>query len=218
VDGKRVKNTLLALCCISWLLLGGAALSQDEPRALNPFAKPSQDREDVLPGCIDLSDGTIHPGKVYLTRDVRLKIYDQQLQRQREVPLQVVATIQCEVQKEWLEKEWRFKANADNEKVYTGRSYPVREYIHTITLGDGRTITGPLSGIIYVDPSDGSKSERFLMHKRQKGELKESLESLVYPKKIELGESALRSGLERKARQGIDGKRADEKTASPAIE
>ena len=87
---------------------------------------------------------------IYLTRDKRLKIYDEQLQRQREVPLQAVKEIECKVKKEWMEKEWKFKETTSDEKIYTGRSYPAREYLHTITLRDGRTITGPLAAIVYV--------------------------------------------------------------------
>ena len=110
---------------------------------------PAQ-REDAVPGYVELSDGKICAGQVYLTRDARLKINDEKLQRQREVPLSAVKQIDCKVKKEWMEKEWKFKELAKDEKMYTGRSYPSREYVHTITLNDGRTITGELSGIVYV--------------------------------------------------------------------
>ncbi len=109
-----------------------------------------------MPGCIELSDGSIHPGLIYLTRDKRLKIYDEQLQRQREIPLRVVKQIDCAVKKEWMEREWKYKETTSDEKMYTGRSYPAREYLHTITLRDGRTITGPLAEIVYVQPQDDS--------------------------------------------------------------
>ena len=92
------------------------------------------EREDAVPGYVELSDGSIHPGMIYLTRDKRLQIYDEKLQRQREVPLQAVKQIDCSVKREWMEKEWRFKETTSDEKIYTGRSYPAREYLHTITL------------------------------------------------------------------------------------
>ncbi len=132
-----MKATLLRIALLTLFCFNSAADAQDDPPAINPFGKPNQPREDAFAGCVELSDGNLHPGKLYMTRDLRLKIYDEQLKRQREVPLGVVASIECAVQREWMEKEWRFKANADNEKVYTGRSYPVRQYTHTITLRDG---------------------------------------------------------------------------------
>ena len=189
--------------------LGMAAA--DEPPALNPFAKPpSAEREDAIAGYVELSDGSMHPGLIYLTREKRLKIYDDKVQRQREVPLQAVQQIDCTVKKEWIEKEWRFKESANDEKVYTGRSYPTRECLYTITLRDGRTIAGPLSAIVYVrakpPESAGADQERpqaepaqFVLHKRDKGELNADLASLVYVKRIKLGDEAYAEGAGRAA-------------------
>ena len=137
---------MAAVCRWHGLRRGRAAGHQ----SLRPSA--IAERDDAVPGYIELSDGSIHPGMIYLTRDKRLQIYDEEMQRQREVPLQAVKQIDCTVKKEWMEKEWKFKETTSDEKLYTGRSYPAREYLHTITLNDGRTITGPLSAIVYVQP------------------------------------------------------------------
>ena len=131
--------------------------------------------------------------------------------------MQVVKQIECKVKKEWVEKEWKFKEAASDEKMYTGRSYPTREYVHTITLNDGRMIGGPLSAIVYVQPqpyksvSPGEyqtrpKAEQFLLNKRNKGELGQDLKSLVYPKLIKLGKEALEEG-KKKAREERKGEK-----------
>ncbi len=197
---------------IAGLLLAGAAAARAaEPPAINPFGKAPAEREDALPGYVELSDGSIHPGMIYLTRDKRLQIYDEQLERQREVPLQAVQQIECRVKREWMEREWRFKETTSDEKVYTGRSYPAREYLHTITLQDGRKLTGPLSGIVYVQPPQQQpaetgqdrpppKAEQFLLNKRNKGELGQELKSLLYVKRIKLGKEAMEDA-ERKAQK-----------------
>ena len=178
-------------------------LRAGEPAAINPFGPAPTQREDAVPGCIELSDGSLHAGLVYLTRDKRLQIYDEALQRQREVPLQMVKQIDGTIKKEWLEREWKYKETTANEKMYTGRRYPVREYLHTVTLKNGRTISGPLSAIVYVEPSQHSvgqsddqqpEPERFLLNKRNKGELGASLKSLVYVKQIKLGKEAMEKG------------------------
>jgi hypothetical protein len=182
----------------SLLLLGTFLVvvpaSGDEPPAIDPFGPRSHEREDALPGSLELSDGTVHPGKLYLTRDARLRVFDNEQQRFREVPLDAVRQIDCTVEKEWTEKEWRFKENANDQKVYTGHGYPAREYVHTITLHDGRTIKGPLSGIVYVQPDGDGDAERYLLRKRDKGELDSDLKSLVYVRTIRLGEKALVEG------------------------
>ena len=187
-------------------LPAGWAAGGEEPPALNPFGPVRHAREDAIPGYLEISDGKVHAGAVFLTRDKRLKIYDENLKRQREIPLRVVKQIECKVLKEWMEKEWRFKELTKNEKYYTGRQYPSREYAYTITLQDDRTISGPLAEIVYVKPyldpkatpSGGyrpeAKEERFLLHKRDKGEIGDDLESLTYVRLIKLGEEALEEG------------------------
>lgn len=177
----------------------------EEPPALNPFGPVQSERDDAVPGYAELSNGRIFVGDIYMTRDKRIKLYDESIKRQREIPLRVIKQIDGNVLREWMEKEWRFKENANDEKYFTGRSYPSREYEHVITLQDGRKIAGPLSEIIYVQrfvqdkdkPLAGgatAKPERLLLHKRDKGEPGTSLKALVYVKTIKLGEAALEEG------------------------
>lgn len=177
----------------------------EEPPALNPFGKVGVEREDQFPGYIEMSDGSIHCGMIYLTRDKRLQINDEKMQRQREIPLNVIQQIECKVKREWMEKEWKFKELAKDEKMYTGRSYPAREYDHVVTLQDGRTIEGGLSGVVYLQPQiydpqrpneyrPAVEAQKFLLHKRDKGEVGDELKSLKYVKLIKLGEEAYREG------------------------
>jgi hypothetical protein len=188
----------LLLVGLGVAVVAGAA----DPPAINPFAKnpaATGQRDDAVPGYLELSDGTIRCGRLYLTRDKRLQVRDTSAaegERQREIPLQVVRQIDCKVKKEWMEKEWRFKELTQDQKLYTGKSYPTREYEHTITLRDGRQIKGDLSGIIYVVSGDdqAGEPERFLFHKRQKGELGQTLKQLPYVKTVKLGDEAFNEG------------------------
>lgn len=204
-----------------------APLAAEEPPSINPFGPVRQDRDDAIPGTLELSDGRVLVGNVYMTRDKRLKIEDQQMQRQREVPLSAIRQIECRVEKEWMEKEWRFKEAALNEKVFTGRTYPSRVYSHTITLKNGKKITGPLAEVIYIRPyaemTEGPRSEdsvpepeRFLLNKRNKGAPGADLKSLVYVIRIRLGQEAVDQS---KAGAGKSGKKgstsSDAKKAKP---
>jgi hypothetical protein len=193
-----------------WLLSGGLVLlgpgaparaQQAEPPALNPFG-PHADRprDDAVPGYVELSDGKIHPGQIHLTRDTRLKIYDEQQKKHREIPLKAIKRIDCTVQKEWLEQEWRFKENASDEKYFTGRKYPVREYGHKLTLQNGQKIEGTLSAIVYVQTEQTDEPLRFLLHKRDKGEPGTELKALVYVRSIRLGAKDLEQGKQRAVR------------------
>jgi hypothetical protein len=183
------------------IFLPHAAPAQ-EPPALNPFEKPADQaqRDDSVPGYLDTSDGRIHPGRLFLTRDARLKIFDQERKRHREIPLQAIKRIDCAVVKQWLEKEWRFKENANDEKYFTGRTYPAREYSHKITLQNGQTIEGSLSAIVYLRDESAKEPKRFLLHKRDKGNPGTDLKSLVYVRSILLGDKALLEGKRKAAK------------------
>ena len=211
------KSTVVLLAACTFLsVLASRAVNPTraaEPPALNPFAPVRRDRDDAVPGYIEMSDGKIYPGSIYMTLDKRLKIYDEKTTRQREVPLRVVRQIDCWVLEEWMEKEWRFKELALNEKYYTGREYPAREYRHTITLQDGRMIAGTLAEIVFVRPFAESpqpgqpveaslKPQRFLLHKRDKGEINTQIKALKYVKLIKLGEEALAEGRKKAAAYG----------------
>ncbi len=190
----------------AWLLGGSLLARAEEPPAINPFGPIKHEREDAIPGYLEMSDGRVAVGNVYLTRDRRIKIFDAQLQRQREIPLAKIQQIDCQVKREWMEKEWRFKELALDQKVYTGRTYPVREYIHTVTLTDGRKITGTIDEcVVYVQPYTYSPREatgyrphvdpeKFVLYQENKGEMGSDLKSLKYVKTIKLGKDALEEG------------------------
>ncbi len=182
---------------------GAVVVTAADPPTIQPFGRPAADkmptdnaapRDDAVQGAIELSNGVIRPGWLYLTRDKRLKIYDEAVRRQREIPWTAVERIECDVKTEWMEKEWTFKETTNDEKIYTGRKYPVREYVHTITLRGGRTIAGPLAAVVYLQSSPEQEAEPFLLNKRNKGEPGQTMKSLLYVKQIKLGKEAFEEG------------------------
>ena len=101
--------------------------------------------------------------------------------------------------------------------MYTGKSYPARIYQHTLTLRDGRTLTGELAEIFYVQPladassgplGDTSRADarRFMINKRNKGENGKDLKSLKYVKVIKLGKEAYEEGLAKASGKKITSK------------
>jgi hypothetical protein len=219
---RKLGLAAAAALAVGWM--AGEARAA-EPEALNPFGTVKRDRDDAITGYLEMSDGRVFVGNVYMTRDKRLKMEDSMRQvgggdtpddnsdkRQREIPLRAVKQIEAKVEKEWMEKEWRFKELAVDEKYFTGRVYPSRKYVHTVTLKDGRKLTGPLAEIIYVKPfrelASGPRSDedteaiRFMLHKRDKGEPGTTLKALVYVKLVKLGEDAVAEGKKKAAKGG----------------
>lgn len=193
---------VMASLVVPAVLFTGLVFGGDPP---NPFSNARPVRSDAVAGAMQLSDGRILVGRIYLTRSHKLRIYDIKQERIREVPLRAVREINAIVQKEWAEREWRFKANADNEKVYTGRTYPARIYLHEIKLKRGDAIRGSLAAVVYVEPNrkkgDAAKTpnrtdaarpkpQRYLLHKRDKGKPGQALKELIYVRRILFGPDA----------------------------
>ncbi len=209
------------------LACGTRIAAAEEPPALNPFGQIKTGRDDAIPGYIEMSDGRIFVGNIYMTRDKRVEIYDQKMERQRDLPLRVITQIQAKIAKEWMEKEFRFKELANDEKLYTGRSYPCRQYLHTLTLKDGKTVTGEMAEVFFVEPivfkageplanrADNSEPVRLVLHKRDKADFGAELKSMKYVKLIKLGKEALEEGRKKAAHQP-SGKGSAAARAKPA--
>ena len=61
-------------------------------------------------------------------------------------------------------------------------------------LQNGQKIEGTLLGIVYVRADPAAEPERYLFHKRDKGDPGTDLKSLVYVRSIQLGAKALEEG------------------------
>ena len=198
-------DTIRAQLFPIWMAIIFSALALTSSRGTddppNPFGEGKTERSDAIYGAIRHSNGTLTRGKIYLTRGQVLRIYDPSKEEHRDIPLKSVREIRGLVEKEWMEAEWRFKENASDAKTFTGRTYPAREYAHTITLRSRQTIHGTLSAIVYVQADGSDHPERFLLHQRDKGAPGTELSSLVYVRSIRLGAKALEEG-RRKASRG----------------
>lgn len=82
------------------------------------------------------------------------------------------------------EKEWRFRESGSDVKIYSGKTYPLRELQYTLTLTDGNRVEGGVVAPLDVQTKDGRFT--FVLNKRQKGEVGQSLKDLVYPVRVEL--------------------------------
>lgn len=130
------------------------------------------------------SDGKRRTGLLWLTPGKRLTIFDRAQQTYREFTLQELVAIRVDPEQEVVERVWRWKENASNEKVFTGETYPWRLCVTTLTVRDAEgkqaTVTGDLSAALYLEEKPGEKPVRVLLYRRQKGETGQALSDLVY--------------------------------------
>lgn len=175
----------LAPMWIALPLLVGQVAAQEAPSS--PFKPRGQARPDARPGTVTMSDSGTYKGLICTTRDKSFRIYDTADKAYRDIPLAALKEILIAVEKEGMEKEWRWKEGGSDVKVDTGKSYPWQQYLVTVVLSNGQKIEGHLSSTpIYVEVR--GKQVKLLIQQKNKGELGQKLSDLIYIKKIEFDE------------------------------
>lgn len=173
---------------IDWLLSEAAPATRPatEPttRAVSPFA-PRVD-EGAVRATITFSDGSSVNGTVTTTPGKPIRIWDEARGEYRDVPLELIRSFAAEVLWERDQPEWKFIESGSDIKEMTGRTYPARELIYTVTLVNDQQIKGGVVAPLYFQAEDGAR-RTLVLHKRQKGEVGQTLAELRYLKSVELG-------------------------------
>ena len=202
---KRKPWVIVLACCVA-LAAAACAFAQDEkPRPDEkksdrdieihevdvpdgPTKPPIRRTKVIVPpdsvaGFLVLSNGDRVAGHIHLTRDAVLKFYDPVRKKLIRVRLDELSHIQQKPVVERMEREWRWFANANDRKVYTGRTYPMRKLVTVLHLKRGPKLEGPLNTLLWVTNENGK--QRFVLHKRQKGKVGTRLTDLLYVKLVD---------------------------------
>jgi len=136
-----------------------------------------------MPATVRLSDGTTVTGSVYIPDD-RIQIYDETVKRRYTVRPAELKRIETIIEKQGLEEKWLFRESGLDDKVRTGRYYPVREYRTRATFHDGRQVNGHvIAKTVYV--KTGEKKLRYILRHKHEGEVGEHLSDLLYVRSID---------------------------------
>jgi hypothetical protein len=169
-----------------------------DPDRAGPGEGLRSPRPDALGGAVVLSDGNVLAGSVYGTPESPWRVYVEARRRWRRVPHLAISHIEAVVVYEKMELEWRWKAMGEPERVYTGRSFPVRRFLWRFVLIDGTSITGAVKGQpLWVRGEDGATIGPMVLGERTKGKAGQSLDDLVYVRKVILSERAMRAARRR---------------------
>lgn len=171
-----------------WLKRGTEEASGDDTPTLvaTPFGNKREfSRKDALPGVIAFSDGAVIPGGVYTTAGKDWELWVEKYKRWIRIPPAAVLSITAKVVEASMELRWRWKAMGEPEKVYTGEKYPMKRFLWTFRLADGRSLTGAIKGQpVWVEPAKDGPTRQSVLRERMKGDIGGTLEDLVYPEKI----------------------------------
>ena len=143
-------------------------------------------RDDAICGVVELSDEAQLPGGIFTTRGKSWMVWVAAEKRWRLIPPGAALSIQAVVVEEKMQLKWRWKATGEPEKVYTGEKYPFRRFEWKFHLADDSQIQGVIKGQPLWVQSDDKTHGPFILGQRTKGKAGQSLEDLVYVRKIVL--------------------------------
>ncbi len=181
-----MRRTAVLLFVFALLALLGRA---EEP-ALNPTPPPADEGpRDV----VTYSDGRVLEGKLFLRGPQTLKLFDLRRKTYVTIRFSDIARLDVDIEKQSMEKVWRFKEEGDPEKIYTGEEYPLHYYVTHVTLRNGSRFDTHLSAVLYLKKPDGKEERVFLLIK-QKGDTTQNLDDLVYVKSVVFYDRRLEEG------------------------
>lgn len=151
------------------------------PANSSPFKEVNADGKRAA--VITFSDNEKVRGKLSTTLEKPIRVWDDEKKEYRDIPFQFIKTLEAKILWEREEKEWKFRESGSDIKEYSGKTYPAREMQYTFTLSNGQTITGGVVAPLYLDNPHGDKV--LVLHKRDKGEVGQTLKQLIYVKKVE---------------------------------
>lgn len=158
-----------------------AGNSSEQPPASSPFAKRAS--ATARPARIHLSDGTVLLGQLDTTPGKPIRLWDESAKVYRDIPFGLIHSIQAQVTWERLQEEWHFAASGSDVKEFTGKTYPARELQYTLTLVNGQKITGGVVAPLYYSTESARKT--LTLNKRDKGQVGQSLDQLIYVHSVE---------------------------------
>jgi hypothetical protein len=169
---------------VDYLLKHAAPAPATRP-AIRPTTSPFKPAKDDgrRAATMTLSNGEKIKGRFSTTLARPFRVFDAEKKEYRDVPFALIKSIQAKVIWERDEKEWHFRESGSDIKEYSGKTYPARETQYIFTLTNGQTLSGAVAGPLYLQTDGDDKI--FILHKRDKGEVGQTLKQLVYIVRVE---------------------------------
>ena len=187
----KASLPVMVLLALASAALAAEAEPPKEEKPANPSGDTKSQRADAVPGKLTLSDGKEHRGKLYLTRDKKLELFDTGRQEWQKLDLKDLKSLAIGIEKEETVKEWRWKEAGSDVKVETGRTKVDRTYKCTAVKADDKKVEGHLRGtVIYVKEAEPQDAKRFFLLWNSPGDFDQKPEDLIYVKEVVFGEEA----------------------------
>ncbi len=151
-----------------------------------PQTMPGAENPEARMGVVILSNGEKIRASLATTREKPIRLWDDKDEKYKDIPFDLIKSAEAKITWERDEKEWHFIASGSDLKEFTGKTYPARELQYEVMLINGQKITGGIVSPIYATGS--GQTLTYVLNKRQKGDVGQTLKQLIYVKKVELDE------------------------------
>jgi hypothetical protein len=151
----------------------------------SPLVSTAAPATQTRRGTITFSDGSTISGSISTTLDKPLRIWVEEKGHYDDIPFQRITSAEAAIVWERDQQEYQFLTSGSDVKTFTGRTYPARETVYTLTLRDGRRVKGSIVAPLDVRTDDG-REKLVVLSKRDKGAVGQSLKDLVYVTKLTL--------------------------------
>lgn len=169
------RNVLIAAILI---LLAAVVAAQEKEQTGRRL------RQGEARGTVIFSDGSSITGIIHQSGWRPLKVFDTRKKKFKHIPLEHIALLKIRVTKAEMVKEWRFVEESKDEKEYSGKQYPRKDYEIHITLRGGQKSRCTCKGVLYIE--SGDKKTRFYLKHWDRGKTDQVLDDLVHVKEIRL--------------------------------
>ncbi len=176
---QAIAGILLRLLAIGCLAIGSLVAQDETPRERVL-------RQGEARGTVVFSDGSAISGIIHCTGFKPLKVFHKDKKKFIHIPLELIAVLKLEITKAEMVEHWRFKEESKDEKVYTGKKYPRKDYLCHITLRAAHEIRGTCAAVLYIE--SGEEKTRFALKHYDRGKTGQTLDDLVHVSEIKLAD------------------------------
>jgi hypothetical protein len=163
-----LRGSVLAVVAVLLAPLG--AVGDGEPRA---------------PGKVVFSDGSFLAGAIRTTEGKPLRLIEAGTARRLDLQVTEIARLAFRVTHEEEYKVWRWVEDGSREKVFTGETYPKREFETEVTLVNGESRKGSLVAVLYVYEEGSEKPKKVILKDKDQGEIGQTLADRRYVEAVE---------------------------------
>ena len=147
-------------------------------------------------GTVTLNNGVVLKGEIWTTLETPFRVWVEERKAYEDVELSLVKGVEVKVAAQSMEDDWRWLKEGSDQKVYSGKKYPLVELGYLFTLVNGQTVEGTVVAPVYVvEENAGSSIPLAARIKKYKGKLDETTSDVVYIKSMELKAEAARGNV-----------------------